>query len=819
VNNLAKRHLIILTFFLFTVNGAIHSQGLLSTIGGLNIDLPRHSYKRGELIKVAITGPAKERVKISVEDLKTDKIIPLGDFSLPQTSPFVLNTTDLRAGDYILKAESEKESDSFDISIRPILPPKILFGTFGGWENNTLTAYFKELSSCGGDHDYINCSPSLAYNLDSAYKYGINLIPNGVRVDFSGIPEEKYSQSIIDPEGNFIGYKGISPMSPVALKLMEEKIERIIEPIKDYPGFYAFSLDDEYSLWNTFWKGGHLWGDYSPWTLKYFKQETGIDAPMKNFYKELGSVIKKDEPYLLWLRYIGMPGGDFKLGFWNTGPAISYYAVKMKEVISKINPGIKVVRLIGSNYGELDAHVARIYCNGFGESVAGSGWPELSAACIIDMQKVWDKNEEKKPVWAMIGWFRKDFPIDPETKRVKDWVRLDMSLPVKISLAYGVESVEIVPFTLRHNPDLRKEFIDLGKLIKEYGPMFLNLKREQGAVAVLYSEVNEGYQRVSQKWNSEKKKWEPRETGYVSPLIWYPAMMLAGIPIQLISDEDVLSGKLERFSTLILMNFQYTTSPILNKINEYVKNGGKVFINSTSVIRPEGSILIPEGGGGASNAPSDGCYQLRTHITLENQVHQLISGFQTIIPYTEVPISLDSTYVTYTLSKSGNSKYLFLYNSDLWKEYYTTVTINEKVNYIYNILSHQLVDTERASNKTVFLTTVPKGNWQIFLLSPEKIDSIGIKLTQKGNKVNYRIQVLDPQGKILSGSFPFKVDITDAEKQVTPYSCYLATEEGEVNHFFYLAKNDAKGIWKIEVEELISKKKTEKEFTLRKNSL
>lgn len=134
------------------------------------------------------------------------------------------------------------------------------------------------------------------------------------------------------------------------------------------------------------------------------------------------------------------------------------------------------------------------------------------------------------------------------------------------------------------------------------------------------------------------------------------------------------------------------------------------------------------------------------------------------------------------------------------------------------IAKKQLTVT-KASGKRAFDVELTGFGGKIIAMLPQKISSVAINAAgnvKRGQSLPIDIALRDSNNGLLNGSCPLRVNIYSPTGELNEYSDYYAAINGVLNIDFAAALNDETGSWRIEVEDLMSGRKSQKKFSVKK---
>lgn len=795
----------------------------------ISLAAPRTAYRRGEVVEITTKCQQAGNVELVVvttfeKDREIRFLVDL--FNGPGDRVSKLDTSSLRPGIHTVVASLKDnqnaivDSATLEIAVREPHAKTVSLGLFGMSDDVDPEVYFKDWSQVGIGHVFFDYAPDkssdyLTQRLDKSLKYDVVAIPilhasEAVRYadDFSRklTPEEQsqsqWAQVLLpdkavgtDPRGEILP----SPRSPVTAEKASKWVATSVERGEGYPGLQAVALDRGYALalnmkTSVRPAGPAGVGDYADWNLKFFEEKTGLTPPTPQPV-ESGFVAKNDDPFIVWSRLIGVPGDE-------DSASVEYLNMQLLKAARGANPDLTTMQTPGGCAGELD-----VVCTESDDYSVRA--PELNTAFLLDYARA-RQDHAGKQIGAILG--------KVGSGDVTPYASASLNLQTKIALGKGASAVTLNSHEVAYSQDLKTAFTSLCQTTGKYGAFLAQLSPAKMPVAVLYSRTTEAYQRAVD-WDKANKVWESKKRQIQRPWeqsqsfsIAYPALMLAQVPVEVITESQVEQGKLSDYKALFLIDHQYSTEAVEERIKEFQAKGNPVIADESSTVIPTGATVLPFDAAVITPLVQMGLRKQDTDVSriVHDRMEGLVKEMAIEIRKTlkeksiDAPIAIDSDSVAYSLSQNGDTRYLFLYNSNLFDAQKTHVTLNSQEDSIYDVLTSKENGVVTANGKTTFDAEIAAGDWGVFLLSPQEITQLRINAEQKDKEVTIQIGVLNSAGLLISGSHPLYVSIKDPKGNETPYSSHAATNLGETTVKFRLADNELTGKWKIDVTEVAS---------------
>lgn len=794
--------------------------------GGISVNVDRKSYVRGETINLEITpyikGDRLDIYFVSEENKKSTKILSAEckkqkiriDTSLVRPDIYRVKISVIKNGKEILSDEPLK----IGINARRISEFPVGVDALETLSDKSLSEiknWHLNLTSFGGGGGSID---TFYRRIDRLFTYGLvvqpclnihyhrALIPylqhpeiyfkNGNGPVTQKAREELLQVMVLDDDYTFKIFSTSlgSPYSKVGEKAMEARLKDIIKKSKGHPGLYSIAFDDEYVL-----RSGtdrktkkRYYGDYSKSAREFFENKTGLKPSFPPKEPE-GTVFPDNLQYLKWKDVIGMPGDA-------TTIALSRNYEKFTKIIHKLRPDILTTTWSGGEYGkEVDFIMDYAYPT-IWQPNPGYECGQARLDYIFDRHRARQKVKNLKPVWGLTGWWSGDLEGKP------NWCVDDFRLNTIMDLVKGAKG--ILWFTAygskkpleRGMPgagifsryDLMNECKYWADFIYKYGSMFSHLKwKPSKKVAVLLSETN--YAGYVHKYNMP--------IGFDRI---YPAMRVAGIPVDLITDDYIKDGRLNQYKALCLFGFNYTTASLWKKINEFSKTPGKsVFCDKTTKLVPEKGLILDFDV--FTTAPIKGRWGMDVLLaTMDEQVNFIRKN---ILPalgeISDVKIT-GSNFVSPFYLYGGEGKFFALVNYNIFNSQKVSVSFNNLNGYIYDILLHKYIQ----GNK--FTVKIGKGKWHPYLILPDKINKPAGEFKINNGNFNVDISVISESGKKIMAPIPIHIQFFSPDgKEVKEYEIYTSInpETGNKHIKFPFAKlMDKKGKWEVIITELLTEK-------------
>ena len=790
--------------------------------GDVRISLPRLSYRHGQKMPLQIVSKGAGTVELLLkpegeeqgpEDAHLITQIPSGE---ERTVP--VPTSEVRPGNYTLQAVLRDNAGEYrsaadlEVAIVSVPAPPIAMGVIDVSEETLNEANLSALADQGFDVVYFRYADPSAPGgvrdmLDACYAHGLLSVPildarSAIRWndDLDGprsqaaIKAEDWAQLLrpsLAPVYDRSNFPVLCPRNPEAMKLMEKYVDALATGVAGHPGAAAVALDRDAGVAFD-WRGGGA-GCFCEHCLSYFRKQTGKDAPPAT-YVAPGRVATDDDPMPAWLLLMGKPGGM-------TGGTMARYNERLKQVVARRDPNLPVVQLPGGYAGELSGSTYAV-------SYQRHRTVETKLTYQMDLARARQRNTGG-PITVMFQG------LDPDDAGTN----LEQHLKVlgSIALARGARNLVYGPHAATTDEGVAAALTEVRGTVTKLGPMLANLTWERMPLAVLYSAVTEGYQQFL-RWDEARDRWEQSKKWFEEPwehehsfYLGYSALLRNGLPVEIVTEQDVLGGELSNYEGLVLIDHEYSTQALEAKIREFQEGGKLVFADQSSVVRPPRALtiptdfsvwsqMIPLGLRNTDPAVAD-IVRDRQFGLIREAAYYVKQGMGAHVHpwFEDLPPE-----VLYSTAYNGGSRYLILANTHPEEQRDVTLALTGDEEFVYDIAQSRRVLATRAGGRMQFATQLPPASLRVFLLASREITHLRVGAEQEGRVLKFDIAVGGEAGLRVSGSHPLKLVLTDPIGQEMALSGYYATDRGRLHLDMQLAKAEPVGLWTLTVSELAS---------------
>jgi len=353
-------------------------------------------------------------------------------------------------------------------------------------------------------------------------------------------------------------------------------------------------------------------------------------------------------------------------------------------------------------------------------------------------------------------------------------------------------------------------------LVKPYGPTIKACKRLQPRVALLMSAAAAWYDEVS-----------PRLPGYDNEqtLPFATLLMMNHMPFDVVLDDDIYEGALERYDMLVMPQPDTLTQAMHDQIAAFA-DSGKTLITTPALRAPLPEAQIVDFDfthqkmiNGNDLAKGQAVTAEEDREIMERYARQLAPLLESIPrpARTSSPRALTNTLVTDKIA------YHFIINDNRtygprfgqWKlrfengaphDFEVDMAVEEG-DVLYDTLRRKRIEYTSESGRARFDMRLP-GAWGALITRlPEAIESIelnGPNTAEPGKEVSVNFAVLGESGEPILGALPISVEFIDPAGRTSPESRYTTTQNGAGEASFVPALNDAAGAWTVRVTDLVS---------------
>lgn len=627
----------------------------------------------------------------------------------------------------------------------------------------------------------------------------------------------EYAQ-VTQPSGRFALHYGQpkpDPFSPVMTEHALEKFEAYLRQVAPHRQFVGVVAEDEWT-WVTGYRGpgeegGLSIGNYSPSANAYYRQATGTEVPMP-VYRTPGHIMAENDPWLRWVQLIRQDG-------------YRVYNTKMQEHKRRFAPWLRLSNYPGGFDGTLDFMVEEVYLDCWRES-------ELEALERIDVRANarGDRTRRGQEIWALLGCFRmpEDKSIYPATLR----------LTAGVSLGAGAKGLILwnavnlwAPY--KQHPGrgaLEDEAQRLGRWLERFGPLLSELEKVPANVWIA-----SGWFWVN-SWDSlllvpspdpgNQQGQSPWRMIQVSDLTG-PPMMRAGMYVEHVTERQLLDDALFDQEAVLLGGMWYARQAVVDRLEEYIRRGGIVFVDESNRVEVRGAIELPvnlsawyehvAAGNRPIKRPTEETY-VKARVEREAMVEHVAAVFRRhITPRVRRSVVIDDAKTAHTRLRHGDAEYVFIFNTDIDAPREVVVGFETPPRVVYPLpqvgdsLDAIVPGVLPADTTGRYPVPLHEGGWRVLALLPNAIEAVRLpQCSLDDATLRLRARVVDVQERAVDAVIPLRITLRDADGSEA-LTLYRATRHGVLDLTLPI-ETDLLRPETIEVKDLLSGAATEFKF-------
>ena len=392
--------------------------------------------------------------------------------------------------------------------------------------------------------------------------------------------------------------------------------------------------------------------------------------------------------------------------------------------------------------------------------------------------------------------------IAPMHLREALWSKL--SRPVQGIMYHGWQS--LVPCegatSYRYtNPQTQHELRRLIKQVVEpLGPALMQVPDRPADVAFLESFTSEMFAgRGTYGWG---QTWAGDA---------YHVLQYAHLQPEVIYDQTVASRGLDRFKILVMADCDVLPRSVADAVKEFQRRGGIVIGDArlAPAIKPDVVMEVYE----------------RKHKAAEDraalQAQAVKLGADLATRYQRYADS-NNTDVVVRCRAYGSTDYLFAVNDLREAGDYVgqhglvmenglpsraTLSLRRAEGCVYDLTNARRVDVESKNGAISFVAELGPCDGNVYMATSQPIDGVQIDAPAQaklGGALPLQIRVVDRQRRPIDAVIPMQVEIHDPSGRAMEFTGYYGAKDARLAIQVDLARNDAPGVWEIQVRELAS---------------
>lgn len=303
---------------------------------------------------------------------------------------------------------------------------------------------------------------------------------------------------------------------------------------------------------------------------------------------------------------------------------------------------------------------------------------------------------------------------------------------------------------------------------------------------------------------------------------------------QVLDEERVRQGDLQRCRVLILPGVQFMPEDVRSAFEAFVQAGGVVLADEDTRVEIAGATRISKhfrtmlypyikiGCQYDGNRIFWEAYKrTRGEVVKLNQILETLSP-----PFADAA----SSRILTSALRHGDARYVFVVNDELpfWAESYsmgaqeftlpckTQVRIRDTEATIYSVLEGRVVDGPSSGGLRTLDVDLEFGPAHIYALLPRPIAGLRLAASESvrpGQTVQVSAEILDASGQVLRAAAPLELKVLDPSGRVH-YHLYRTTHSDGFRELLPVGANAPSGLWRVEAQERLAGWKSVAEFTV-----
>jgi hypothetical protein len=352
-------------------------------------------------------------------------------------------------------------------------------------------------------------------------------------------------------------------------------------------------------------------------------------------------------------------------------------------------------------------------------------------------------------------------------------------------------------------------------LVKPYGPAILQSTRAKPRVALLMS--------AASTWFRASPWFSGYETEKTLPFA--SLLMMNHVPFDVLLDEDILEGALDRYDVLVMPKADTLLRSMHERIAAFAKGKGTVIADSSLRATIPGAV-ITEYDFSYQNRRDGRALSKGNGVTAE-EGRAIMEGYAAelapLLAKVPRPATASSPRVLTNTLEGGAAKYHFFVNDDRtygprfgkWKLRFElgvrqmaqgSVSAPESA-VLYDCLRRRPIESAWKDGRAAFDLVLPGAWGALVAVVPEAIKQVTVEAPESleaGTPVAITVRVTGESGAPIDGVLPLQISVLDPLGRKTEWSRFTATKGGVAEFSFTPAINAPKGTWSVGVTDLIA---------------
>ncbi|MHB1426540.1 MAG: hypothetical protein ACYC3I_25545 [Gemmataceae bacterium] len=576
-------------------------------------------------------------------------------------------------------------------------------------------------------------------------------------------------------------------------KLMEEQVRLAAR----YPTFYGWLItSDDFSS-----ASGWDWAESN---RRRFKARTQLDPPVppvfaqgtprieevnRELSKRPPGIVPEKDPWLLWCRFLSrdvlgsynqalQKGAERGMRGVRVGPVPGGQHWPLFQIASGQYPPY--------NFGSSSFHLLSFYyyLSYWQPSISYIYWSEI----------------------ARMG--NRDYPVlcvADSRSPMRHYTRNNFYL----LLAGGVQGISYFTFPETH-PQFWEEAPALAAVVRENGPLLAQLKPSRRPVGFLLPFTTSAFNPTHPVYN----------------LYAYANLLHAHIDAEPICEEEILSRDLNRYDSVVLSDIRWLTPSVVKKLQDFIRRGKVVYIDSTTAVPIEGAkrLAFPLGEssitayGDAARIAKVRATMVRRHLPWADSDDPwlILRSFEAKGARYCWAVNVENSkefkmFRRFTLGWPNEPNEPKLTEEE-WTAYEKKQDLvngaySSSVSFpaaagaaVYDVLSGKMLIVKRTAQRRTYSLTMPRFGGKLLMLLPRPIARLtfsGPDRIKRGASSALEVRLLDDQGKLVPGAVPIAIRISRGNGQAEIR--HEIASAGTYRLQLDVPVNESPGRWKITV--------------------
>ncbi|MBL9118089.1 MAG: LamG domain-containing protein [Verrucomicrobiaceae bacterium] len=650
-------------------------------------------------------------------------------------------------------------------------------------------------------------------NLDLALKQGLSVAAS---MSPKEVPMKDDGFKRVDRKGQPLEREDILASRPELPAFFENVGRSVAQAYGDHPAFVSALINTEVR--------DHSAPSFTTHDFEHYRKFANADIPaevtsrwginwsnLKDFPAD--RVLPDDHPILKYYRWFWTVGDG-----WNGLHTALSKGVKAgnSDVWTWFDPAVRQPPISGAG-GQVDvlSHWTYTYPAPLSIGLCADQLFAMSAASgraqrVMKMtQLIWYRSQTApikpgKPD-ETVAWDDHDpdaayITIAPQHLREAFWTKI--ARPVQGIMYHGWNSLVDEPgntsayrFTHGSTQYVLKDL--LHHVLRPLGPALMQIPDERSEVAYLESFTSGVFAARNPYGNNN---------GWAADL-WL-ALQHAHVQTDVLFEENLLKSGLGGRKWLIMPHCDVLTAPVVTKIADWQKRGGKILADEFLCPGLKADVAIPS-------------FKRTKNAKVDKQAVLDLAKKLPVMPTKAV---CDNPEIVLRVRKAGEALYVFAVNDHREAGTYVghhslvmenglpssgTITVPVEGANVYDLVSGKFVVPQRSADGgfTSWKLELGPCDGRIFMVVPKPLLALKVDASEsvkRGNQVTVTAAVHTVQDQLMKATVPLEVEVLDATGRKTEGSGFYAAAAGQIQIKLDIASNEEPGFWQVRVRELAS---------------